>query len=144
MNEIIRSGAATIRVAESQGGVMEGSLDMQAEDSETSNLIREGEQGEVETAEGMGTMPCQNTVADATTGGTSTMNTDEQVFLRNVLRILRFAHEYLPNKWNDSRHKLQFFNEITEAWEDLTGEEFAPELVLGEEEDVEEGKEEVS
>jgi len=72
------------------------------------------------------------------------MSTAEQEFLQRVLSILRNAHEYLPNHWYESRHKLEFFDMITEAWEGLTGEEFAPEEEEeeDEEEDEEVGKEE--
>ena len=121
---------------------MDDCLENHVEDSGTSNLIREAEQGNTEAAEGMGSMPCQNSVTDA--GGDKIMSTAEQEFLQRVLSILRNAHEYLPNHWYESRHKLEFFDMITEAWEGLTGEEFAPEEEEeeDEEEDEEVGKEE--
>ena len=102
---------------------MEGSLDMQAEDSGTSNLIREGKQGEVVTAEGMGTMPCQNTVTDATTGGTSTMTTAEQEFLERVMGIMDYARGHLSS-YPSIREQIEYWNEIVEAWEEFTEKSF--------------------
>ena len=118
---------------------MDDSLENHVEDSVISNLIREAEEGNTEAAEGMGSMPCQNSVTDA--GGDKIMSTAEQEFLQRVLSILRNAHEYLPNHWYESRHKLEFFDMITEAWEGLTGEEFASEEEE-EDEDEDEDKDE--
>jgi len=118
---------------------MYDSLENHVEDSGTSNLIREAEQAEA--AEGMGSMPCQNSVTDA--GGDNIMSTAEQEFLEEVLRIMNRAN-YKLHKYAGIRAKVEYFEDIREAWEDLTGKRFVTNdsEELGEEEEVEEEEEE--